>query len=560
MIVSEPSPAAKESILFAAILIRHCFLNNSCVFVLLSHRLRAPTPGARIPTGREGCLVPRSFYSMGRFHFFGRCWKSTNSLRGVLGAILFLLALSLVARSQEAAESSLHGTVRDSQGKPVVEAVVHLQAKDSPKSLTARTDSRGNYSFNALLAGTYALRAESAGKGEAAVSSVLLRTKERKNIDLVLGRATPIDAGKAPEFFDQPQFTVAGVTDTTNLGGHGSDTIVRTRDSLARETASLGKGFPQPEPPAGKPGDYMRAYDGARTDAAAGRLQQARDQVQSLLKDHDDAELHHLHAEIEEKMGDSLEAVREYQRAAELEASEHYWFDWGTELLLHHAPEPAIEVFSKGNRLFPGSVRMLVGLGVAWFAHGSHDLAVQKLCQASDLDPSQTAPYLFLGKIAAVEPVPSEKLVGKLHRFADLHPQSAQANYYLALALWKRHRSPRDRAAVAQVETLLNKAIRLDSQFAAAYLQLGVLQSERGDLQRAISNYQHAVQAAPEMAEAHYRLAQAYRQAGEAAKSKEELRLYQQVVKESAKQADRERHEIRQFVYTLRDQPPSRPQ
>ena len=36
------------------------------------------------------------------------------------------------------------------------------------------------------------------------------------------------------QFFDQPQFAVAGVTDTTNLGGHGSDTVVRTRETLAK--------------------------------------------------------------------------------------------------------------------------------------------------------------------------------------------------------------------------------------------------------------------------------------------------------------------------------------
>ena len=44
----------------------------------------------------------------------------------------------------------------------------------------------------------------------------------------------------APEFYDQPSFTVAGVTDPSNLGGHGSDTTVRTKESLAKAAASLG--------------------------------------------------------------------------------------------------------------------------------------------------------------------------------------------------------------------------------------------------------------------------------------------------------------------------------
>ena len=43
-----------------------------------------------------------------------------------------------------------------------------------------------------------------------------------------------------PEFFDEPQFTVAGVTDTTNLGGHGSNTVARTKDALAKDVVSLG--------------------------------------------------------------------------------------------------------------------------------------------------------------------------------------------------------------------------------------------------------------------------------------------------------------------------------
>jgi hypothetical protein len=56
------------------------------------------------------------------------------------------------------------------------------------------------------------------------------------------------------------------------------------------------------------------------------------------------------------------------------------------------------------------------------------------------------------------------------------------------------------------------------------------------------------------MEEAHYRLAQAYRQTGNAAKADAELKVYHQTAIESAQKAERERHEIRQFVYTLRDQ------
>lgn len=54
------------------------------------------------------------------------------------------------------------------------------------------------------------------------------------------------------------------------------------------------------------------------------------------------------------------------------------------------------------------------------------------------------------------------------------------------------------------------------------------------------------------MEEAHYRLAQAHRQLGQPDQAKDELRLYEQLSKESAQETERDRHQIRQLVYTLR--------
>jgi tetratricopeptide (TPR) repeat protein len=65
---------------------------------------------------------------------------------------------------------------------------------------------------------------------------------------------------------------------------------------------------------------------------------------------------------------------------------------------------------------------------------------------------------------------------------------------------------------------------------------------------KAIADYQQAIHIDPRLEEAHFRLGQVYRQAGEAEKSKEELRIHRQLAQESAQQIDRERHEIRQFV------------
>jgi tetratricopeptide (TPR) repeat protein len=363
-----------------------------------------------------------------------------------------------------------------------------------------------------------------------------------------------------PQFFDPPQFNVSGVTDTSSLGGHGSDSVVRTRNSLARETATLEKGA-----------------DRTTREAA----EQERGRINALLLQHPEKpELHHQLADADETLGDNLSAVREYQRAAELDPSEGNLFDWGAELLLHHAPEPAGEVFGRGAHLYPNSSRMLIGLGVASFARGSDLQAIEKICEASNLNPNDSTPYLFLGRIETAETVPFLRVIDALHRFVTLRPEDALANYYYALGLWKRKRAQ----DMAQVELLLNKALALDPQFGPAYLQLGILHAEQGDYREAISDYQHAIEAEPHkddqrkgdrempnamisnatadptIEEAHYRLAQAYRRIGEDDKAKSELELYEKTAQESAREADQERHEIRQFVYTLRHQPAAQTQ
>ena len=520
-----------------------------------------------------------------------------------------------------AASAILQGWVRDAHGHPVPAATVHLQGKAGAETLTARTDSDGAYRFSGLREGVYTLRAEMTGYRDTTFGPCILGQRETKKIDLTLesSKASGSSSNK-PEFFDEPEFTVAGVTDAMNPGGHGSD--ASTTEALAKETASLPVSESKMESASSRkasisisssaavedslrkeaerepgnfdvnhrlgklllddgkvaeaipyleqasranPGDYESAYELALAYTRDGQYGRARTQTRTLLasqggagKELDrrkQAELYHLLGDVEEKLGNSLEAVREYQHAAELNPSEVNLFDWGTELLIHRAFEPATEVFNEGNRLFPRSARMLAGLGVSWYARGSDKLAVEHLCQASDVNPDDPSPYLFLGKMQSVETAQSTCMMEKLARFVSLQPENAQANYYCALGLSRRN----DADDLAHAESLLEKALRLDPKLAAAYLQLGVLYSQRGDSSKAVSAYQKAIAANPGLVAAHYRLAQAYGQNGEKSKAQAELKIYDQLSKKTAEEADRQRREIQQFVYTLRAPAPATP-
>jgi tetratricopeptide (TPR) repeat protein len=513
----------------------------------------------------------------------------------VLAALAALAPVRTRSQPQESPgptdlRGTLQGHVHDSSGRPVANATVSLELRTSeprtdelktdaqtPAASTqiAHTDSGGSYHFAAVRDGVYTLRAEMDGYIAATLGPVSLGPTERKTIDLALvstkaGTGKPV--ASTPEFFDEPQFTVAGVTQATNSGGHGPDTVLRTTEALAKATVSLSKDKDNANAKESNAGPKSSAASspGAATETSL---------LQAEALNPRDPALHHRLGDIEEDIGKPLEAVREYQRAAELDPSELYLFDWGTELLTHRALEPATEVFTKGNRLFPKSVRMLVALSVAWYARGSYDQAAQCLANASDLAPDNPTPYLFLGRMQSVDIAPSELSVTKLARFAQLQPDNALANYYYAVSLRKQSASSagndidnNDNERSARVESLLQKAVHLDPKLGAAYLQLGNLYSERADFSRAISAYQKAIQvmtdvtpehvgsqlANPQPTEtlevAHYRLAQAYQRTGDKTRAKEELQLYDQLAKKTKENTEHERREIQEFVISLRTQ------
>jgi tetratricopeptide (TPR) repeat protein len=170
------------------------------------------------------------------------------------------------------------------------------------------------------------------------------------------------------------------------------------------------------------------------------------------------------------------------------------------------------------------------------------------------LNPIDATPYVFLGKMLRAESRPLPDETEKLHRFVSLQPQSAEANYYYAVSLWKSRKDAND-PVISKSESLLGNAIQLNPKYAAPHLQLGIVHAEERDFAKAIADFQRAIAIDPQLEEAHFRLGQAYRQTGDSEKAKAELRIHQQIADESAQKIDRERHEIRQFVYTLRDQP-----
>lgn len=239
---------------------------------------------------------------------------------------------------------------------------------------------------------------------------------------------------------------------------------------------------------------------------------------------------------------------------AGLGRSEQNYFAWGAELLLHRAVAPALEVFGRGVRRHPDSPRMLSGLGAALYTSGSVEEAAQRLCAASDLDPTDSAPYLFLGEMQEASSTALPCVEQKLARFAGDQPENAFANYYYALALWKRNRGSENSDAWRQVEALLQKSLAIDPKLDLAHLQLGNLYFARGTFREAVAAYQEAVATNPTGSESHYRLGLTYKRMGEDAKAQREFEQHKELDKKEAAAVDRQRRELRQFIFVLKDQ------
>jgi tetratricopeptide (TPR) repeat protein len=536
--------------------------------------------------------------------------------------------MALCTPQQQAAR--IEGTVRDTQGKPVAGASLLLQDASQAISARTQTDANGAFVFLSVSAGAYAVKVEKSGFRDTVDDSIRLAGSETKHCEFVLRMLTEAavssaGTGSTPtgiELDDRPNFTVAGITDSTGSGGHGSETRMRTGEGLARETVNLESGktsegsavagsaggvgpetrvseeellgavrqsprsfesnhvlgefylhsrrYRESIPPLAaayqiNPADRQNALDLALAYKAGGEFGPSREVAsQMLVKDknlssQDEAKLRRMLGDLDEALGDPLGAVKEDERAASLDGSEENYFAWGAELLLHRAAVPASEVFSKGVRAHPHSARMLAGLGAALYTSGSADEAAQRLCEASDLEPSNPEPYLFLGKMQEATSTPLPCAEQKLARFFHEQPENAQANYYYALALWKRSRGSGDSDTLQRAEALLMKASALDPKLDMAYLQLGNLYFARGSFQESVDAYQKAIAANSADNEAHYRLGLAYKKIGDEAQSQREFDAYKQLDKSETAAVERQRRELRQFVFVLKDQPATAP-
>ncbi len=435
-----------------------------------------------------------------------------------------------------------------------------------------------------LVAGSYRLFS-----GRAFI--VLARANPSSQVTFNL--AAPV-GGPSLDFSDKPDFAVAGIVDYTAVGGHGSDATLRTSEDLARQTFAQPKQSVDPQAHSSAsstpsenelratvlatPNSYAavhalgeaclqaahyaeavpllerasRLHAGSAADEyalalaldGAGEKREARQHVTRALAGEDQAKFHLLAAAIDESLGDPVSAVEHNQRATQLDPNEANYFAWGSELLLHRAIWQAAEIFQSGTKLHPASARLRTSWAAALFAEAEYGEAAKRLCEAADLDPASRESYQMMGKVMLGSPELSACLQKHLARFAVMYPEDAEANYYEAMSLLRQNEAGNANA----IAGLLRKAVAANPKLAAAYVQLGIIETGEQRQSEAIADFERAIAADPQLAEAHYRLGRLYGRAGKAEQGRRELEIHQALVKAQAAAAEQQRRQVKQFV------------
>jgi len=302
---------------------------------------------------------------------------------------------------------------------------------------------------------------------------------------------------------------------------------------------------------------YSNGFDLTLAYMVSGKLSDARNSAKALLSVKETGEAHNLLAQIEEKDGNYLAAANEFQAAAKLEPSESNLFDWGGELLVHRTLDPAVQVFEEATRRFPKSPRLAVGLGMAYYARGNYDDAVKAFLKGADLDPTDARCYKFLSRAYDSSPSQANEVIERFRRYAELQPENGRALYYYAMSLWKGKRAQDSSLDLGKIGSLLQRAIAADPKLPEAHLQLGNLTADQGKFAEAIPEYQRALELDNDLADAHYRLAQAYVRTGQKDKAQAQFATYQTLREQHLADLDKQRADIRQFVYSEKE--PQRP-
>lgn len=275
-------------------------------------------------------------------------------------------------------------------------------------------------------------------------------------------------------------------------------------------------------------------------------------QVLRSLSDLDQlAEALNLLGQVEEQRNRPQEALEAFNRAAGLEPrNEQFRFDYAHQLFQQGRIEKAAQAFHQGRLDFPQSWKMRVGLGASQYLSGQAEKAAQSLLEAVKIAPETSLAFFLLGKLYELAPGSQAAIREAFQRYLEKPKRDAWAYLHYGTILFLEAQSqpqPDFKDAIRQ----LHRALELSPQFPEASLQLGIIVQAQGKFVESARLLEQALASAPNLASAHYRLAQVYQRLGLKEKAQAEFEAYEKLRAAKADPDD----ELRSRLQTLAQRP-----
>ncbi len=281
-----------------------------------------------------------------------------------------------------------------------------------------------------------------------------------------------------------------------------------------------------------------------------GKVSAAIDLIRRAVKTKPTAQLYNVLAGLDEETGEYVEAAQSFQRAVELDPSnEQYYFDLGMEYLSHFTFGPAAEVYRVGTRKFPRSSRQYLGLAFSHYAVREYAEAADAFTTALEIDPESQAVFqAWKTVLSFLTPKDWDALLPRLERLAVAHSENAQLAFGYGAALFRVEVSRGDKGTFDRAQKFLEEAVRLQPNLPDAHLELGALYAAQKQNQKAVVEYDEAIQQDPKSDIAHYRLGQVYRDMNKMDLAKQELDRYQELSRLHQEELKESRSAVKQFV------------
>jgi Flp pilus assembly protein TadD len=300
-------------------------------------------------------------------------------------------------------------------------------------------------------------------------------------------------------------------------------------------------------------------YNLALAQFQAGRLEDAAKSAEKCKDLGDDADLEGLIGDIQEALGNNLDAVKSYQAAIGLAPSEEkYRLSLAVELIRHSNLDAARVVLQQAQALQPNSWRIELALGMVEYLAGTDDDATRYLLHAFELAPQ---PENALQSLADVQmdraSAPDPAAITKLCEYSDHHPKDGRTQYYCGAVSFRRDYVTGDKSRADEILKRLHTSENLlPKDDASPHCQLGKAYRWLERWPEALTESRICARLDPDSADAHYRLAQIYQHLGQPVESQKERKLFEVASTKVADENARREATMKTFIYTMQNQAP----